>query len=127
VNAETGQAAIVDAFTGEPVDRQSPGRRDRWLSIFATGLGVNFQRDGQNRPTNELADDVSVYFGDPTIREAEMDVRWAGSVPGFVGLYQINLYVPWYVIRGDAVAVTLDIARVRSQTTGPLVPRIPVR
>ncbi len=127
VNPETQQAAVVDAFTGDPVDRQSPGRRDRWLSVFATGLGVNFRRNAAGQPTNELADDVNVYFGDPTIREAEMDVRWAGTVPGFIGLYQINLYVPFYVIRGDAVPVTLQVGGVRSQTSGPLVPRIPIR
>jgi uncharacterized protein (TIGR03437 family) len=54
-----------------------------------------------------------------------MDVRWAGLVPGLVGIYQVNFYVPWYRLRGEQILV-VKVAGVESQRTGPVVPKIDV-
>ncbi|MBM3728476.1 MAG: hypothetical protein FJW40_24000, partial [Acidobacteria bacterium] len=83
---------------------------------------------GNPAPGGPLAvtDDVDVFFGDPTIRGSEIIVEWSGLVPGFIGLYQINLYVPGDHIRGDRVPITIRIGNVMSPKTGPVVPAIAV-
>jgi uncharacterized protein (TIGR03437 family) len=128
----SGVAAIFDAQTGQQVTKENPTTRDRWLTIYATGLGTRFERGARvaagAAPTEplELADTVEVFFGEPTDSRAEMDVRWAGLIPGFVGLYQINLYVPWYRIRGEAVPVTIRVGGTASPQTGAVRPVIAV-
>lgn len=128
----SGKAAVFDAQSGKQVTRENPTTRDRWLTIYATGLGTRFEKNARvasgAAPTEplELADTVEVFFGEPTDSRAEMDVRWAGLIPGFVGLYQINLYVPWYRIRGDAVPVTIRLNGVSSQQSGPARPAIAI-
>lgn len=133
-----GQSAIIDSQTGALVTRENPATRDRWLTIFGTGFGVGFKSGrlttGANTPsvltlcegTEDCDDSVEVFFGDPRMSQARMDVRWAGAVPGFIGLYQINLYVPWYRMRGDALPVTVRVNGVNSQREGPAVPTIAV-
>jgi uncharacterized protein (TIGR03437 family) len=61
----------------------------------------------------------------PTVQE-EMIVDWSGLVPGYVGLYQINLRVPGFHEKGPDLRVVLRIGGVESPLTGPLVPTVPV-
>jgi uncharacterized protein (TIGR03437 family) len=125
VNPETKQAAVYDAETGEPVTKERPTTRDRYLTIYGTGFGAEFDRIPLDADVDDIRALVKVFIGDPTIREAEMDVRWAGAVPGLVGIYQVNIYVPWYRLRGEQ-PVFLRVTNVSSQTAGPVVPRISV-
>jgi uncharacterized protein (TIGR03437 family) len=117
---------------GRPVTRDNPARRDDRLMLFATGLGVTKGgrvTAGNVAPAEPLAlsDPVEVFFGNPKVKESEMVVEWSGLVPGLIGVYQANLYVPWYRITGDAVPVTLRVGGVDSQTSGPAVPAVAVR
>lgn len=131
VDPETKQAAIFDS-EGKPVNKDNPTTRDRRLTIFATGLGVTRGpriASGQVTPASPEAvagADVNVYFGDKRYREAEMIVEWAGLVPGFVGLYQIRIYVPGDRIRGDALDVTVQIGGVDSKQLATLKPTVAV-
>jgi len=68
--------------------------------------------------------DVKVFFGDPTIRGTEMIVEWSGLVPGYVGLYQINLMVPGARWKGENLPVTVRIGGVSSPIKGPVVPYV---
>ncbi|HET8548535.1 MAG TPA: hypothetical protein VFL57_11045, partial [Bryobacteraceae bacterium] len=127
---ETKQPAVYHA-DGRPVTRDNPARRDQRLMLFATGLGVTKGgrvTAGSAAPSEPAAitDPVQVFFGNPRVRESEMVVEWSGLVPGLVGVYQINLYVPWYRIRGEAVPVTLRIGGIDSQSNGPAIPTIAV-
>lgn len=126
-----GQAAIFHADSGKVVSREDPTSRDDRLTLYAVGLGpVTGVRlaAGVATPASPLAetDPVKVYFDDPRIKESEIAVEFSGLVPGYVGLYQINLYVPWYRRRGEALPVTVKIGGVSSPVNGPVVPRIPV-
>jgi uncharacterized protein (TIGR03437 family) len=116
---------------GRPVSNDAPAKRDEPLMLFATGLGVTKGpkvTSGNPAPSSPLAvtDNVEVFFGDPTIKEAGIIVDWSGLTPGFVGVYQVNLRVPGAHLRGDALPVTLRIGGVNSQKTGPVVPVIAV-
>lgn len=124
VDSATGRAAAYDGETGERISPDNPTTRDRYVSIYGVGFGLNFKRSGSTTLT-ELADKVEVFIGDPKMDQAEMDVRWAGLVPGLVGIYQVNFYVPWYRLRGEQILV-VKVAGVESQRTGPVVPKIDV-
>ena len=129
VNPETKQPAVFNAITGEMIGKNNPATRDRWLSIYGTGFGTDVDKFTLDTDVEAIRSKVDVFLGNPAMKEAEMDVRWAGLVPGFVGLYQINIYVPYYRIRGEEVPLLVRIggnSGISSQTTGPLVPKIPV-
>lgn len=123
--------ALVFRQDGRRVTRDSPAHRDESLMLFATGLGLTKTRvaAGVPAPASPLAetDSLKLYFGDPAYSQSEMIVEWAGLVPGFIGLYQINLRVPGHRMRGPDLPVTLRIGNVDSQKAGPVIPVISVQ
>jgi uncharacterized protein (TIGR03437 family) len=123
--------ALVFRHDGSMVTRSHPAKRDERLMLFATGLGATpgtRVASGQPAPADPLAetDELKLFFGDPRLKQSEMIVEWSGLVPGFIGLYQVNLRVPGERSRGADLPVTLRIGGVDSQTTGPAVPAIAV-
>jgi uncharacterized protein (TIGR03437 family) len=130
MDPETKLPAIYDD-KGKPVSRQNPTTRDRRLTMFAVGLGPT---KGATIPPGALTpetpaavtDPVKVYFGDPRIREAEIAVEWSGLAPGLIGVYRIDLYVPWNRLRGEELDVTIRIGGVDSPTKGEMDPKIAV-
>jgi uncharacterized protein (TIGR03437 family) len=126
----TNQAAVFHE-DGTPVSRDSPAHRDEPLTLYATGLGPTKGGkavSGNASPSSPLAetDTVTLFFGDPRYKEAEIIVDWSGLAPGLVGVYQINLRVPGAHIKGEALPVLLRVAGVESQKTGPVLPVIAV-
>lgn len=126
-----GQPAIFHQNGGDPVTRDNPAKRDQPLVMYAVGLGPVKNAKiiaGQPSPADPPAevDNVSVYFGDPRIKEAAIIVDWAGLVPNLVGLYQLNLRVPGAHIssRGAPLPVTVRVGGVDSPTDGPAVPKV---
>lgn len=127
VDPENKQAAIYHP-DGAPVTKQNPTTRDERLTMFAVGLGATKGARivaGQPTPADPPAttDDVQVYFGDPRMKQAAIIVEQSVLVPGLVGVYQIDLYVPGDRIRGENLDVTIRIGGVDSPTKGDLDPR----
>jgi hypothetical protein len=83
---------------------------------------------GQPAPSTPVldADPVKVYFDNPTIKESEMDVEETILMPGMVGVYRIQVYVPWYRRRGEKLLVTVRCGSVDSPSKGSAVPYISV-
>jgi uncharacterized protein (TIGR03437 family) len=130
LNAQTGQAAVYRA-NGTPVGKSAKAKRDESLTLYATGLGVTKGGKvtaGAPAPSSPLAvtDKVQVFFGDPDLKQSEMIVDWSGLAPGQIGIYQINLRVPGFHEKGDALPVTLRIGGVDSPATGTNAPTIAV-
>jgi len=130
VDTISGLPAILHP-DGAPVSRQRPAQRDKRLTLYAIGLGPTTGgrvTSGMPSPSDPLAEtaEVKVYFGDPTIRGTEMIVEWSGLVPGYIGLYQINLMVPGARWKGVDLPVTVRIGGVSSPTTAPAVPYVTV-
>jgi uncharacterized protein (TIGR03437 family) len=114
---------------GTRVDLYNPGHRDEELTIYATGLGPTTGgtvTSGVPAPSNPLAvtGPVEVFFGDPTISDAQEIVDWSGLAPGLIGVYQINCRIPGTHLEGDSLPVTLRIGGVGSPVTGPNVPTV---
>jgi uncharacterized protein (TIGR03437 family) len=133
-----GQAAITH-LDGSFVTRDKPADRDEVLSIYAIGLGPTTGGSvatGRGAPASPLAQvcadtaacakTLQVFFGPPGDTRSPVLVQWSGMVPGLVGVYQINVYVPGIRITGDKVPVTLKIGGVSSSSTGPEPPTVAV-
>ena len=123
------QPAIYHLNGGEPVTKQRPLTRDRRALIYATGLGVTrgpAVTTGRPAPDNAVTDAVKVFFGDPRFSQSEMIVESSKLVPGMIGVYQIQIYVPGDRMRGDALPVTIRIGGVDSPQTGPAAPTVAV-
>ena len=122
----SGQASIFHA-DGSPVTKDNPTTRDQKLSIYATGLGLTKGgkvTTGNPAPASPLAvtDTVQVYFGNPSLKQSQVIVRWSGLVPGMVGVNRIDVTVPGFHTEGDALPVTIKIDGVSSSNKGPAPP-----
>ena len=103
------QGAALYHANGTRVNKDHPGTRDEELTLYATGLGVTTGGKvtvGTPSPASPLAvtAPVSLYFGNPLIKEAAIIVDWSGLLPGSIGVYQINCRIPGAHINGDATA-----------------------
>ena len=131
VDPVSKQTAIYDD-KGRPITPDNPTTRDRRLVIYALGLGPTKGTRvaaGALSPTAvpaETTDTVKVFFGDKRYSQAEMIVEWSGLVPGFVGLYQINIYVPGDRLRGDNLDVTIRVGSVENRFIDSVKPTVSV-
>jgi uncharacterized protein (TIGR03437 family) len=140
VEPETRRALLYRP-NGQMVTTRNPAKRDEPLVMYAVGLGLPKApvriTSGNPAPTTTLAetDTLKVFFkkvdsaADITRgfrAQEEVIVDWSGLVPGFVGLYQINLRVPGFHEKGQDLQVVLRIGGVDSPLTGPVVPLVAV-
>ena len=126
----TGRAAIYHQ-NGQPVTAANPTTRDQRLVMYATGLGPTTGgavTTGMPAPSKPLAvtAPVSVYFGPSNYSQSGIIVEWSGLVPGLIGVYQIDLYVPGTHMNGNALPVMVKVGGVSSTVTGSLVPTVAV-
>lgn len=130
VDPASGQAAIYDS-NARPVNKNNPTTRDRRLVIYALGMGPTTRNPAAGAAASatnlaEVVDDVKVFFGDKRYSQAEMIVEWAGLVPNFVGLYQINIYVPGDRLRGEDLDVTVRVGTVENKFVTGVRPSVAV-
>jgi uncharacterized protein (TIGR03437 family) len=133
--------AFVFRPNGEAVTTQKPAKRDEPLVLYAVGLGLPKGgirlTSGTPAPSDRVAetDAVKVFFkkvdtaADKTRgfrAQEEVIVDWSGLVPGYVGLYQLNLRVPGFHEKGPNLEVVVQIGGVSSSITGPVVPLVAV-
>jgi uncharacterized protein (TIGR03437 family) len=123
------QGPAIYHRNGQRVDKAHPAKRDEPLTIYATGLGVTTGgrvTAGVPAPSSPLAvtAPVSLYFGDPNMKQAAVIVDWSGLMPGLIGVYQINARVPGFHLSGDSLPVLLRIGGVGSVTTGATAARV---
>ena len=99
----TGAGAFLHGATFAPVSSTSPAQAGEVLLLYATGLGVVSPsiQTGALATTANVVGNVTV-----TIGGFQATVQYAGTAPGFAGLYQLNVVVPSGV-SGDAQVVVL--------------------
>ena len=109
--------------------------------MYAVGLGLPKVpvrlTSGNPAPATTLAetDPVKLFFkkvetaADKTRgfrTQEEVIVDWSGLVPGYVGLYQLNIRVPGFHEKGENLEAVLQIGGISSSITGPVVPLVAV-
>jgi uncharacterized protein (TIGR03437 family) len=117
-----GNFAIAEASDYSLIGPNNPAIPGEPLVLYVTGLGplTLLLTDGYGSPTRPpLAETIDPF---QVILDNELcQVFFSGLAPGFVGLYQINFYVP-----RDAAAGNLDIY-IQSPYANSLIATLPVR
>ncbi|MCS6952343.1 MAG: hypothetical protein NZM33_05730 [Bryobacteraceae bacterium] len=92
-----------------------PAREGDALVIYAIGMGrtsppASTGAAAPSAPLAWVAPQPKVVFGGdtPFATQVTTDPFFAGLTPGFVGLYQINVFVPPGAPKGDAVALRVE-------------------
>lgn len=103
----TGLPAVYRATNNEVVTLTNPVHPKDTLIIFATGLGLTTPavEAGAAAPFQPLA--VASLGPAITLGGVPLSVSFAGLVPGLVGVYQINAFVPDAVPEGMDLPLTL--------------------
>jgi uncharacterized protein (TIGR03437 family) len=108
VGDQTNLPTIVRFFNGLVVTATNPVHRGDYLVIYLTGLGaVNPPvPDGTPAPANPLSSTVTT----PRVQIGGIDapVLFSGLVPGYVGLYVLNVSVPGSTPQGLSVPLTIS-------------------
>jgi uncharacterized protein (TIGR03437 family) len=108
------RAALFHAVDGALVVPDYPGERDETLVLYATGLGaadpqVPAGNVNPAEPPSPATEPISV-----TIGGQPYPVLWSGLAPGFVGVFQIYVYVPGNRIRGTDLPIVVTAGGVSS-------------
>ncbi len=105
--SQTGLATIVRNNNHQLVTPTNPVRGKDSLTIYLTGMGQTTPAvvAGQAAPANPPAQvsGTSVMLGGKNL-----DMSYAGLAPGEVGVYQINVTVPFDVASGTAVPLVIS-------------------
>jgi uncharacterized protein (TIGR03437 family) len=112
-----GQGAIVDAFTYQLIDANSPATAGvSYVQIYCTGLGAVTNQPATGAPAG--SNPLSSTSAKPavTIGNVDADVQFSGLAPGEVGLYVVNVQVPATAPMGDAVPLVITIGGATSNT-----------
>ena len=92
--------ALVNA-DGSLNSPASPAQRGQAISVYCAGLGATVQSGNFRTVTNA----VTVQIDGTTVTPS-----FAGLLPGFVGLYQVNLTIPATLPPNSSAALTLKQA-----------------
>ena len=113
----TGAAipTVVRAVNGELVTASNPIHPEDWVVIYATGLGNTWPAvaAGYPGPSDPLAQ--ALIQPEVALGGEPLGLAYAGLVPGQVGVYQINVFVPYWAPLGWEVP--LKITQAGSSTT----------
>lgn len=108
---------------GSAVTKEAPAQGGEWVTLWANGLGPVVPP----LTTGELAPDARTlknpeYFR-LSIDGRLQEVGYAGTAPGFAGLYQINVKLPESLPENPEVRVGFDnVAEVLWSPQGALLP-----
>jgi uncharacterized protein (TIGR03437 family) len=101
-------ATVVRADNGELVTPTNPLHANDTIVVYLTGLGATSPtvEDGQPAPSLPLA--TANVIPSLSLGGKQLSVYWAGLVPGYVGLYQINATVPFGTPQGLEIPLVID-------------------
>jgi uncharacterized protein (TIGR03437 family) len=108
-NSSALNPAIFRLSDDKLVTPSTPLRPNDTAVIFLTGLGqvTPFAVEGfaaPEVPLSETPEEPTVLIG-----ETPGEVKFSGLVPGFVGLYQINVFIPGHVQIGFPLPLTVTL------------------
>ena len=105
---ETGLAAVYRTKNNQLATLANPIHPEETIVIYVTGLG----RTSPQVPNGTSAPDSPLHLASESVRvtlgEVPLAVEFAGLVPGFISVYQINAFVPDQVPIGFGVPLTVS-------------------
>lgn len=103
----TGIATIVRADNNQLVTPTNPIHPKDTVVIYLTGMGTTYPQidAGLAAPSSPLA--TVTTQPQVTLGGEGLNIQYAGLVPGEVGVYQINAYVPFDVPQGNSIPLTI--------------------
>jgi uncharacterized protein (TIGR03437 family) len=101
---------IVRYYNGLVVTDTNPVHRGDILTIYLTGLGAVSPAVSDGSPA--LVNPLSTTLINPTVQIGGVDaqVLFSGLVPGYVGLYVLNISVSSSTPQGLSVPLTITLA-----------------
>jgi len=127
VNQEGYGRAVALHQNWEWVSRAKPMKPGEWISLYVNSMGAVTPAipagwgAGDGRPGNPY--NVVTGRTTVTIDGKAGDVNYAGLVPYISGVYQVNVFTPYYDVIGDLdVQVTVDGASSQPNMTLPAEP-----
>ncbi len=105
---DTGIATVVRATNNELVTLTNPIHPKDYIVIYATGLGDTAPaiQAGDPAPGDPLA--AATFAPKVSLGGVQLEIGFAGLVPGQVGVYQINAFVPEKVPEGMSVPLKIE-------------------
>ena len=112
---QTGIPLVVRSSNNAMVSLSNPIHLNDTIVIYTTGLGRTSPEPdlGAASPGNPAG--VANLVPDVTLGGVKLDVQFAGLVPGEVGVYQINAFVPGTV--RESIQTPLKITQGQQSTT----------
>jgi uncharacterized protein (TIGR03437 family) len=106
---DTGLPTIFRAKNYELVTPSNPIHGEDIIIIYLTGLGHTAPAvdTGAAAPSDPLA--LVLTKPNITLGGEPLSIQYAGLVPGQVGVYQINAFVPFWVKSGMQVPLELSV------------------
>jgi uncharacterized protein (TIGR03437 family) len=110
------RALLFHTVDGTLLVPDYPGDRDEVAVMYAVGLGptdpvVPTGELNPAEPQSPATESISVEIGgQPHV------VLWAGLAPGFVGVYQIYIYIPGNRVQGDNLPVVVTAGGIASDS-----------
>jgi uncharacterized protein (TIGR03437 family) len=106
--AGSGTGAVLHAASHSVVTAVDPARRGEILEVYLTGLGgtIPSVESGSAAPHDPLAmitNPLAALLGG-----IAAPIHFGGLAPGFVGLYQANIEVPWNAPSGEVPLVLIS-------------------
>ncbi len=110
------RAALFHAIDGALVIPIYPADRDEVLKLYATGLGPTTPMvpAGQLNPSSPVLSTLQTIG--VTIGGHPYEVLSSQLAPGYVGVYEIDIYVPGNRVRGDDLPVVVTAGGASSGT-----------
>ena len=104
---QTNLATIVRADNNQLVTPTNPIHDNDTIVIYLTGMGATSPavEDGMPAPSAPLA--TAMVPPVVTLGGKQLGIYWAGLVPGYVGLYQINAVVPGFIPQGTDIPLVI--------------------
>ncbi len=121
-----GNVMVFDAVTGSPISMQNPAAAGQALTAYGTGFGLVSNPPRNGAPG--LAEPFSIVVNDVIVgcsNEAGIPALYAGLVPGFPGLYQVNFTCMSLPASGGQVIQTK--VTVKPRTGLPAIFNLPMK
>jgi uncharacterized protein (TIGR03437 family) len=103
----TGLATVMRAVNNEYVTPTNPIHPQDQIVIYATGLGRTSPAVDAGKPAPSDPLPSAVIPPSVTLGDTQLDIQYAGLVPGQVGVYQINATVPAGAPQGMEIPLTV--------------------